>query len=89
MTIPISSPNRTSTPRQANDQTATAAIAAAKANVEKYQTMVDYTKITAPFDGVVTHRYADPGTLIQAGTDTKPNHWYGCRIITGCASIFR
>ena len=53
---------------QANDLTATAAIAAAKASFEKYQTLVSYTQITAPFDGVVTHRYADPGTLIQAGT---------------------
>ena len=35
---------------------------------EKFQTMVDYTHITAPFDGVVTRRYADPGALIQAGT---------------------
>jgi RND family efflux transporter MFP subunit len=55
---------------QANDLTATAAIAAAKANFEKFQTMVSYTQITAPFDGVVTHRYADPGTLIQAGTSS-------------------
>ncbi len=53
---------------QANDLTATAAIAAAKANFEKFQTLVGYTQITAPFNGVVTHRYADPGTLIQAGT---------------------
>ena len=53
---------------QANDMTTTAAIAAAKADVEKYKTMVGYTQITAPFDGVVTHRYADPGSLIQAGT---------------------
>jgi len=53
----------------ANAHLATAAaIAAAKAEVEKYKTMVSYTQITAPFDGVVTHRYADPGTLIQAGT---------------------
>jgi RND family efflux transporter MFP subunit len=52
----------------ANDRTAAAAIAATKANVEKYQTLVDYTRITAPFDGVVTKRYADPGALIQAGT---------------------
>jgi RND family efflux transporter MFP subunit len=51
---------------QANDLTTTAAIAAAKANVEKYQTMVSYTQITAPFDGVITYRYADPGTLIDA-----------------------
>jgi RND family efflux transporter MFP subunit len=55
---------------QANDLTVAAAIAAAQANVEKYQTMAAYTKITAPFDGVVTHRYADPGTLIQAGTSS-------------------
>ncbi len=51
---------------QANDLTATAAIAAAKADFEKFSTMVSYTQITAPFDGVVTHRYADPGTLIDA-----------------------
>ena len=55
---------------QANALTTAAAIAAAKANVEKYQTLVSYTQITAPFDGVVTHRYADPGTLIQAGTSS-------------------
>jgi RND family efflux transporter MFP subunit len=51
---------------QANDLTTTATIAAARANVEKYQTLVSYTQITAPFDGVITHRYADPGTLIDA-----------------------
>lgn len=55
----------------ANDQTTAAAIAAAKADVGKYQTLVDYTKIIAPFDGVITRRYADPGALIEAGTDTQ------------------
>src|ERR1019366_6796516 len=45
-----------------------AALGAAKADVEKYQTLLSYTKITAPFDGVITKRYADPGALIQAGT---------------------
>jgi RND family efflux transporter MFP subunit len=54
----------------ANDQMAYAAIAAAKADVGKYQTLVGYTFITAPFDGVVTWRYADPGALIQAGTSS-------------------
>ncbi len=53
---------------QANDLAAAAAIAAAKADVGKYETLVGYTRITAPFDGVVTRRYADPGALIQAGT---------------------
>lgn len=55
---------------EANDHTAAAAIAAAKAEVERYETLMTYTKITAPFDGVVTHRYADPGALIQAGTSS-------------------
>ena len=54
----------------ANDQAAAATIAAAKADDEKYQTLVGYTQITAPFDGVVTRRYADPGALIQAGTSS-------------------
>jgi len=53
---------------EAKDAATTAAIVAVKADVEKYQTLISYTQITAPFDGVVTWRYADPGTLIQAGT---------------------
>ena len=53
---------------EAKDLSAAASVAAAKADVNKFQTMVDYTRITAPFDGVVTRRYADPGALIQAGT---------------------
>ncbi|HTV39826.1 MAG TPA: efflux RND transporter periplasmic adaptor subunit [Candidatus Sulfotelmatobacter sp.] len=54
----------------ANYQMAVAAIAEAKAKVGEYRTLVGYTRITAPFDGVVTHRYADPGALIQAGTSS-------------------
>jgi RND family efflux transporter MFP subunit len=58
----------------AKDRTAAAAIAATKAEVAKFNTLVDYTRITAPFDGVITKRYVDPGALIQAGTtsDTQP-----------------
>lgn len=52
----------------ANEQRTAAAITAAQAEVDKYQSLENYTRITAPFDGVVTHRYADPGSLIQAGT---------------------
>jgi RND family efflux transporter MFP subunit len=55
---------------QAKDSVAAAAIASAKADVEKYQTLFGYTQITAPFDGVITRRYADPGALIQAGTSS-------------------
>jgi RND family efflux transporter MFP subunit len=53
---------------EAKDGIAAANLSGAKADVKKYQTMVDYTQITAPFSGVVTQRYADPGALIQAGT---------------------
>ena len=52
----------------AKDRTTAASIAASKADVAKYNTLEDYTRITAPFDGVITKRYADPGALIQAGT---------------------
>lgn len=55
---------------QANADTAGAAVAAARAEVEKYQTLISYTRITAPFDGIITYRYADPGDLIQAGTSS-------------------
>jgi RND family efflux transporter MFP subunit len=56
---------------QSKDASALAAIAAARAEVEKFQTLVNYTQITAPFDGVVTRRYVDPGALIQAGTTSE------------------
>jgi RND family efflux transporter MFP subunit len=55
---------------QANDLAAAAAIAEAKAEVGKYETLVGYTQIIAPFDGVITRRSADPGALIEAGTST-------------------
>jgi RND family efflux transporter MFP subunit len=53
---------------EAKNGVAAAAIAAAGAEVERYKTLVAYTKIAAPFDGVITRRYTDPGALIQAGT---------------------
>ena len=40
----------------------------ARANQEKYKTMVAYSRIAAPFAGVVTKRYADTGSLVGAGT---------------------
>lgn len=41
----------------------------AKADVDELQALVSYTKIVAPFDGIVTSRFVDPGTLIKAGGD--------------------
>src|SRR3984957_5439789 len=41
----------------------------AKADVDELQALVSYTKIVAPFDGIVTGRFVDPGALIKAGGD--------------------
>jgi RND family efflux transporter MFP subunit len=35
------------------------------------QSLFDYSQITAPFAGVVTERYANLGTLVQAGTGSS------------------
>jgi RND family efflux transporter MFP subunit len=55
----------------ARDLAAEAAVGAAQADAGKYRTLVGYTRITAPFDGVITHRYVDPGALVEAGTATE------------------
>jgi RND family efflux transporter MFP subunit len=46
-------------------------LAAAQAKLVHDQSLFDYSKITAPFDGVVTDRYANLGTLMQAGTNSS------------------
>ncbi len=66
----------------AKDQAAAAQVDAAKsalnamqqqlgvsqAQQQQVSTMEDYSRIIAPFTGIVTWRYADTGALIQAGT---------------------
>jgi RND family efflux transporter MFP subunit len=41
------------------------------AELQKVQTLIDYTKVVAPFTGVITKRYADTGSMIQAGTASQ------------------
>jgi RND family efflux transporter MFP subunit len=41
---------------------------ATQANLDRLAALEAYSRITAPFSGVVTKRYADTGALIQAGT---------------------
>ncbi len=38
-----------------------------QADLDRLKTMYAYTKVTAPFAGVVTKRYANTGSMIQAG----------------------
>lgn len=46
-------------------------LAVSKAKLAHDQTLFDYSRITAPFSGVVTERYANLGTLVQAGTGSS------------------
>jgi RND family efflux transporter MFP subunit len=55
----------------ANLQGAKLKVAEATAEEDREQTLAEYAKIVAPFDGVVTKRYADTGSLIQAGTSSN------------------
>jgi RND family efflux transporter MFP subunit len=43
-------------------------LAVSKADNQRVQSLEDYSIVTSPFTGVVTMRYADVGSLIQAGT---------------------
>jgi len=70
---------------RAKDQQAAAQVGVAKASLDAMQqqlgvsnatrsrleTMSGYEQIVAPFTGVVTKRYADTGTLIQAGQENN------------------
>ena len=46
-------------------------LGAVKAKLAHDQTLFDYARITAPFSGTVTERYANLGTLVQAGTGSS------------------
>jgi membrane fusion protein (multidrug efflux system) len=40
----------------------------AKANLDRTETLLGYSKLTAPFAGVVTMRYVDPGAFVPSAT---------------------
>lgn len=40
----------------------------AQANLERTETLLAYSKLTAPFGGVVTARYVDPGSFVPSAT---------------------
>jgi multidrug resistance efflux pump len=51
----------------------------AKAKLTHDQALYSYSRITAPFAGVVTQRYANLGTLVQAGTNSSTQYPFMCR----------
>jgi RND family efflux transporter MFP subunit len=56
---------------QASLEASESQLAAVKAKLAHDQSLFDYSRITAPFSGVVTGRYANLGTLVQAGTGSS------------------
>ena len=56
---------------QAALEAAQSQLGVAKAKLSHDQSLFDYSRITAPFSGVVTQRYANLGTLMQAGTGSS------------------
>ncbi len=56
---------------KAKQQAAQARLDSAKANIARLTTLTDYAKIEAPFDGVVTERFVDPGAMIQTAASSR------------------
>jgi RND family efflux transporter MFP subunit len=52
-------------------ESAQSQLAVTQAKRQHDQVLYDYSKITAPFAGVVTQRFANLGTLLQAGTNSS------------------
>jgi RND family efflux transporter MFP subunit len=50
---------------------AKAAAESAKHQRDSRRTLMEYTKVYAPFSGVITARFADPGALIQSATGSS------------------
>jgi membrane fusion protein (multidrug efflux system) len=44
----------------------------AKANLERTETLLQYSRIVAPFSGIITRRMVDPGAFIPAATSGGP-----------------
>ena len=40
----------------------------AKANLERTETLLNFARLTAPFSGVITGRFLDPGAFVPAAT---------------------
>ena len=49
-----------------------AIVDADRANVQRYEALVSFEKVYAPFDGVITARNTDIGDLINSGSSTVP-----------------
>jgi RND family efflux transporter MFP subunit len=60
----------------ARQRSADADAALAQAQVEKYQALTQFKKVTAPYDGVITVRDIDIGNLVTAGSTASTTSLY-------------
>jgi multidrug resistance efflux pump len=65
----------------ANRSVAEAQVQIAAAEAQRLATLVSYTKIIAPFDGVITRRWVSPGDLVQSATGSKTTSLFTCQKI--------
>ncbi len=61
----------------------------ATATVAQLATMKSYEQIRAPFDGVVTARFVDIGTLVQNSTTNKTSNPVAGVTISGPEQVYR
>ena len=69
------------TAAEANRAVAAAQVRIATADVERVRTLVAYTKIVAPFDGVITRRLVSPGDLVQTAITNRTAPLFTCQQI--------
>ena len=63
----------------ANRAVAAAQAEVAAADARRLESMMDYTQIRAPFDGVVSRRWVNPGDLVQAATSRRTTLLFTCQ----------
>ncbi|HVR83536.1 MAG TPA: efflux RND transporter periplasmic adaptor subunit [Planctomycetota bacterium] len=62
--------------READVQAAEAAIQSQEANVKRYEELQGFMQILAPFDGIISSRSVDVGTLVSEGSTTSTRELY-------------
>ena len=77
------SPNRNATKKRPSPDSALAKLEAAKsavnlgkAQVQRLETLEKFKQVVAPFDGVITQRFLDIGSLVTAGSTTNTTPLY-------------
>jgi RND family efflux transporter MFP subunit len=56
---------------QAKDSASSSALATARAEADRLGSLEEYTRVTAPFAGVITRRFVDNGALVESGTSAN------------------